>query len=58
MAAGVINGKLYVAGGKTPDSGVVVPCHPVNVLQEYDPVLHTWTTKKPMPTTRQEPERG
>jgi N-acetylneuraminic acid mutarotase len=54
MAAGVIGGKLYVAGGKTPDSGVVVPCHPVNVVQEYDPVLNAWTTKTHMPTTRQD----
>ena len=58
MAAGVINGKLYVAGGKTPVSGIVIPCHPVNVLEEYNPVTNTWTTKTPMPTARQEAGAG
>ncbi len=51
MASGVINGKLYVAGGKTPDSGQAGPCHQVNMLQEYDRVQY-WTTKAPMPTAR------
>lgn len=58
MAAGVINGKLYVAGGKTPISGIVVPCQPVNVLEIYDPATNTWTTKTPMPTARQEAGAG
>ena len=40
-ASGVINGKLYVAGGQT-----------LATLEVYDPATDTWTTKAPMPTAR------
>lgn len=45
-AGGVINGKLYVAGGNTasgPGNGDVA------ILQVYDPTSNTWSTAAPMP---------
>ncbi|HWX23147.1 MAG TPA: kelch repeat-containing protein [Candidatus Binatia bacterium] len=41
---GVINGKLYVAGGTTTDNLGMV-----NTLRVYDPATDTWSTKTPMP---------
>jgi N-acetylneuraminic acid mutarotase len=43
-AGGVINGKLYVAGGW---SGVSLA-----TLEVYDPATNTWATKAPMTTAR------
>jgi N-acetylneuraminic acid mutarotase len=40
---GVINGKLYVAGGF---NGL----HPVANLDVYDPATNSWTTLAPIPT--------
>ncbi|HUG16947.1 MAG TPA: kelch repeat-containing protein, partial [Thermomicrobiales bacterium] len=45
MAVGVIDGKLYVAGGL---SGSVA----VNHLSVYDPATNAWTDLTPMPTLR------
>jgi hypothetical protein len=42
-AAGVINGKLYVAGGFND-------FQPVAYLDVYDPATNTWTTLAPLPT--------
>ncbi len=42
-ATGVINGKLYLAGGRGPPSGNIA------TLQVYDPASNTWTTMAPMP---------
>jgi N-acetylneuraminic acid mutarotase len=48
MAAG-IEGKLYVAGGiNTPASGF----SPLDLLELYDPVADTWTTRAPMSDAR------
>jgi N-acetylneuraminic acid mutarotase len=47
-AGGVINGKLYVAGGIDQEW----TDHPGNALDVYDPATNTWTTKTPMPTNR------
>lgn len=47
-AAGVIDGKLYVAGGMLHCG----PCTPLTTLEAYDPVNDTWTTKAAMPTAR------
>jgi len=44
-AGGVINGKLYVAGG---GNGV----NALATLEVYDPATNTWTTKAPMHTIR------
>ena len=44
MAVGVINGKLYVAGGST---GSVV-----GALEVYDPATNSWSSKAMMPTAR------
>lgn len=46
-AAGVINGRLYVAGGCCITFGF--PFTRFNVLEVYDPATNTWTTKTPMP---------
>ena len=40
-----VNNILYVFGGQS-GSGVL------NVVEAYDPVANTWSTKAPMPTAR------
>ena len=45
-SGGVINGKLYVAGGYNNAEGQHTQ------LDVYDPVTNTWTTKAPMLTIR------
>lgn len=47
MASGVVNGKIYTAGGFC-----CVPHTRMTVNEEYDPATDTWTTKPPMPTQR------
>ena len=42
-AAGVLNGKLYVAGGLGEDQA------PVRDLDVYDPATNTWRTLAPLP---------
>ncbi|MDA2932434.1 hypothetical protein MYX19_04685 [Nitrospinae bacterium AH-259-F20] len=44
LAAGVINGKLYVVGG----SGSIL-----DTVEVYDPATDTWSTETSMPTPRQ-----
>jgi N-acetylneuraminic acid mutarotase len=44
-AAGVINGKLYVAGGQTMNQALAT-------LEVYDPVSDSWASKTPMPYAR------
>jgi N-acetylneuraminic acid mutarotase len=44
VATGVIDGKLYVAGGIGP----FLPFQPLTTLEVYDPVTNSWTTKAPM----------
>lgn len=50
MAAGVIGGKLYVAGGCCVFNAPPFPRF--NGLEVYDPATDTWTTKAPMPIAR------
>ena len=45
-AYAIVNGKLFVAGGK--DSALVVR----NSMQVYDPQADSWITEAPMPTAR------
>ncbi len=45
-AVGVLDGKLYVAGGSN-NSGQTT-----GRLDVYDPATNTWTTRSPMPTAR------
>lgn len=49
LAAGVINGKLYVAGGIGPN----MPFQSLTTLEVYDPTADSWTTKAPMPIASQ-----
>jgi N-acetylneuraminic acid mutarotase len=55
-AVGVINGKIYVAGGtaKTHFNDVAYEYDwaPVATLDVYDPATNVWTTKRSMPTAR------
>jgi N-acetylneuraminic acid mutarotase len=46
MASGVIDGKLYLAGGFNADDEAVA------TLLVYDPTTNTWAEKSPMPTAR------
>ena len=41
-----VSGKIYLIGGLT------LQFIGVNTVQEYDPILDTWTKKKDMPTPR------
>jgi len=59
FGVGVVNGILYTVGGisgqSAPyggDGGTVA------ILQAYDPITNTWTTKAPMPTVRHTPGVG
>ena len=45
-ASGVVNGKIYVMGGRTTGLSQL------DVNEEYDPLTIAWTTKAPMPTAR------
>ena len=45
-AVGVINGKLYVAGGRNAAGTAVATLH------VYDPATNTWSTKAAMPSAR------
>lgn len=49
----VLNGIIYVIGGDTGtfDNEARTPCC-TTVVEAYDPVLNTWSTKTPMPTIR------
>jgi N-acetylneuraminic acid mutarotase len=47
--AAAVNGRLYVIGGQTTDSGTGSY---TNTVFEYNPVTTNWTTKAPMPTSR------
>ena len=43
--AGVVNGKIYVIGGRSADANL-------STVEEYDPAKDKWTTKADMPTAR------
>ena len=55
-AVGVINGKIYVAGGMTKtlrnDVTYQYDPEPWGELDVYDPATNVWTTKARMPTAR------
>jgi len=54
-STGVIDGKLYLVGGCiNSDCG----SGGTNILERYDPVTNSWTTKAPMPTARHELASG
>jgi N-acetylneuraminic acid mutarotase len=48
--AAVVNGIIYVIGGADPQTNSLNP-H-LAVVEAYDPVANTWTTKTPMPGAR------
>jgi len=49
LSAGVIDGKLYVAGGAY---GANTAFSVLNTLEIYNPSTNSWTTGAPMPTAR------
>jgi N-acetylneuraminic acid mutarotase len=49
LGAVSLNGVIYAVGGGNP---ALTPTGELGVLEAYDPVNSTWTTKAPMPTPR------
>ena len=50
--SGVVNGKIYVIGGRT-GHGFILSATNTNVVEEYDPVSNMWSIpKERMPTAR------
>lgn len=47
--AAVVNGKIYVMGGRTREGQNAIS---LSTLEEYDPATDTWTKKADMPTAR------
>ena len=57
LGVGVVNGVLYAVGGEDglyhcPFGGAPGPGPFLGVVEAYDPVANTWTTKASMPTPR------
>jgi N-acetylneuraminic acid mutarotase len=50
MGVAVVNGILYVVGGQQADSGPNAGM--TTLVEAYDPVTNTWTTKAPLPSVR------
>jgi N-acetylneuraminic acid mutarotase len=50
MMTGVIDGKIYVAGGYGPSY--------LDTLEVYDPMMNTWTSLAPMPELRAQAAAG
>jgi len=50
-SAAVVNGKIYVIGGLTSETGFLNG-KPISVVEEYDPATDTWTRKADMPQPR------
>ncbi|GKS58439.1 hypothetical protein YTPLAS18_19660 [Nitrospira sp.] len=56
VGAGVIDGKIYVIGGlQEPRGGQVAVVDISNTVEEYDPILNTWTAKAPLPARLHHP---
>jgi N-acetylneuraminic acid mutarotase len=50
--SGVVNGKIYVIGGRT-GQGFILSATNTNVVEEYDPATNMWSIpKERMPTAR------
>src|SRR6185436_16984029 len=50
--SGVVNGKIYVIGGRT-GHGFILSATNTNVVEEYDPASNMWSIpKERMPTAR------
>lgn len=50
-AAGAINGKIYIVGGRA--GSVFIPnALNVDIVEEYDPATDQWQLRAPMPTPR------
>jgi N-acetylneuraminic acid mutarotase len=47
----VVNGKIYVIGGLTSETGFLAT-EGVSAVEEYDPATDTWTRKADMPAAR------
>lgn len=51
-AAGAVNGKIYVIGGRI-NSAFITVSRDLDIVEEYDPVKNIWgPAKTPMPTAR------
>jgi N-acetylneuraminic acid mutarotase len=51
FVAAAVNGKLYVAGGRT-GAALITRSSNTNITEEYDPATDRWALRAPMPTAR------
>jgi N-acetylneuraminic acid mutarotase len=47
-----VNGRIYAIGGGASSSALYTSLQVLSTVEEYDPVIDTWTTKSEMPTAR------
>ena len=52
MGGEVVNGKIYLIGGRLSGAFIIGLPGNINLVQAYDPAADSWVTKSPMPTAR------
>lgn len=52
MGGEVVNGKIYVIGGRLSGAFIIGFPGNINLVQVYNPATDSWLTKSPMPTAR------
>ena len=52
MGGEVVDGKIYLIGGRLSGAFIIGFPGNINLVQAYDPAADSWVTKSPMPTAR------
>jgi N-acetylneuraminic acid mutarotase len=52
MGGEVVNGKIYVIGGRLSGAFIIGLPGNIDLVQAYDPAADSWATRSPMPTAR------
>jgi N-acetylneuraminic acid mutarotase len=52
LSTSVVKGKIYAIGGGASSSASYESLQVFSAVEEYDPVMDSWTTKSEMPTAR------